>query len=73
MFICCNESGDIVGTDCVTGLVRYDAEGEFLEHTYYCKDSRNGFRLAMYTESLLSLPWHKQVKRVSYIFSFTVF
>ncbi|RHN79377.1 putative F-box domain, galactose oxidase/kelch, beta-propeller, F-box associated interaction [Medicago truncatula] len=54
--VCCTTSGDIVGTDSRTGLVRYDEEGEFLEHTYYCKDSRNGFRLAMYTESLLSLP-----------------
>jgi len=54
--VCCTKSGDIVGTNCCTGLVRYDEEGEFLEHSYYCKDSRNGFRLAMYTESLLSLP-----------------
>lgn len=54
--VCCTTSGDIIGTDSRTGLVRYDEEGEFIEHFYYCKDSRNGFRLAMYTESLLSLP-----------------
>ena len=54
--VCCTKSGDIVGTDYRTGWVRYDDKGEFLEHIYYCIDSRNEFRLAMYTESLLSLP-----------------
>ncbi|KEH41831.1 putative F-box domain-containing protein [Medicago truncatula] len=54
--VCCTKSGDIVGTDGCTGLVRYDNEGEFLEHNDYCKDSENGFGLVVYTESLLSLP-----------------
>ncbi|KEH41839.1 F-box protein interaction domain protein [Medicago truncatula] len=53
--ICCTKTGDIIGTNSRTGLIKYDDEGEFLEHNYYCKDS-SGFRLAMYTESLLSLP-----------------
>jgi hypothetical protein len=55
--VCCTKSGDIVGTDGCTGLVRYDDdEGEFLEHNYYCKDSDNVFGLVVYTESLLSMP-----------------
>ena len=35
--------------------MRYDDKGVFVEHIYYCKESRNEFRLAMYTESLFSL------------------
>jgi F-box interacting protein len=49
------KSGDIIGTDGGTGLVKYNDKGEILEHNSYCEDAR-GFRLAMYTESLLSLP-----------------
>jgi len=53
--ICCTKTGDIIGTNGGTGLIKYDNEGEFLEHNCYCKDARHGFRLAMYTESLFSL------------------
>jgi F-box interacting protein len=51
--ICCRKSGDIIGTSSRTGLIRYDDEGEYLEHTYYCKGSTY---VSIYTESLLSLP-----------------
>jgi len=51
--ICCTKSGDIIGTSSRTGLIRYDDEGEFLEHTYYYKGSTC---MSIYTESLLSLP-----------------
>jgi len=53
--LCCTKSGDIIGTD-GRGLVKYDDNGQFLEHHSYCNNpSRWGFA-AMYTKSLLSLP-----------------
>jgi len=54
--VCCTKSGDIIGTDGLTGLVKYNEKGELLKHNIYsCKDA-HGFKLAMYTESLFSLP-----------------
>jgi hypothetical protein len=58
--VCCTKSGDIVGTNRPSGLVRYDDKGEFLGHNYYSESSQHAFRLAMYTESLLSLPSDSQ-------------
>ncbi|RHN52061.1 putative F-box domain, galactose oxidase/kelch, beta-propeller, F-box associated interaction [Medicago truncatula] len=53
--ICCTKSGDIIGTDGTAGLVRYDENGQFLEYSSYCIEDC-GSRVAVYTESLLSLP-----------------
>jgi len=53
--ICSTISGDIIGTDGGTELVKYDDKGQLLEHRSYYNDAR-GTRVAMYTESLLSLP-----------------
>ncbi|CAK8563584.1 unnamed protein product [Lathyrus sativus] len=53
--ICCTKSGKIIGTDGGTGLVKYDEKGDFLEHRLYCNNPCQ-FQVAMYTESLLSLP-----------------
>jgi len=53
--ICCTKSGDIIGTDGIGGLVMYDENGQFLEHSSYCREGC-GSRVAVYTESLLSLP-----------------
>ncbi|PNX99672.1 F-box/kelch-repeat protein [Trifolium pratense] len=52
--ICCTKSGDIIGTDGHTQLLKYDDKGQVIEHYSYNK--RGGSQLAMYTESLLSLP-----------------
>ncbi|GAU41602.1 hypothetical protein TSUD_196720 [Trifolium subterraneum] len=52
--ICCTKSGDIIGTDRHTELMKYDDKGQLIEHYSYNK--RGGCQLAMYTESLLSLP-----------------
>ncbi|CAJ2659240.1 F-box/kelch-repeat protein [Trifolium pratense] len=49
------KSGDIVATDGLTGFAKYNDEGELLGHHFYCYDPY-GFDVAMYTESLLSLP-----------------
>jgi len=48
-------SVDIIGTDGTTGLVKYDENGQLLEHSFYCKED-NRSRVAVYAESLLSLP-----------------
>jgi F-box interacting protein len=51
----CTKSGDIVGTNSYSTLVKYNAhEGQFLEHHYYNDLYR--YKVVMYTESLLSLP-----------------
>jgi len=53
--ICCTKSGDIIGRDGGTKrLVKYDDNGQLLEHCSNCKDSFDGY--TMYTDSLLSLP-----------------
>ena len=51
----CTVSGDIIGTNGGTELVKYDDKGRFLEHRPYCNDP-GGSQVALYTESLLSLP-----------------
>ena len=53
--ICCTKSGDIIGTNGIAGLVRYDEKGQFLEHSSYCEEDC-GSRVAVYSESLFSLP-----------------
>jgi len=53
--ICCTKSGDIIGSDGTAGLVKYDENGQFFEHISYCIEDC-GSRVAVYTESLLSLP-----------------
>ncbi|RHN64195.1 hypothetical protein MtrunA17_Chr4g0066441 [Medicago truncatula] len=53
--ICRTKSGDIIATDGEVGLVKYDEKGQFLEYTSYYKENCTS-RVAMYTESLLSLP-----------------
>ncbi|PNY17036.1 F-box/kelch-repeat protein [Trifolium pratense] len=49
------KSGDIVGIDYHTGLLKYNDEGQLLGHSSYC-NNQYGLQVAMYTESLLSLP-----------------
>jgi hypothetical protein len=49
------KSGDIVGTDDCTGLVKYNDERELLGHCSYCNNP-HGFQVAVYTECLLSPP-----------------
>ncbi|KAK2412176.1 F-box/kelch-repeat protein [Trifolium repens] len=52
--ICFTKSGDIIGTDNEVGLIKYNDKGQHLE---YRRDFDNLVRLvAVYTESLLSLP-----------------
>ncbi|PNY08796.1 F-box/kelch-repeat protein [Trifolium pratense] len=53
--ICSTKSGDIIGSQGGTRLVKYNDRGELLEHLSYSY-SPHGFQAAMYTESLLSLP-----------------
>ncbi|KAK7292357.1 hypothetical protein RIF29_08135 [Crotalaria pallida] len=53
--ICTTGSGDIVGLDGKTGLVKCNAQGQLLEHRSYCVD-RHGCQAVAYTESLLQLP-----------------
>jgi hypothetical protein len=57
----CTKSGDIVGTNSYSTLVKYNAhEGQFLEHHYYNDLYR--YKVVMYTESLLSLPDNEQAQ-----------
>jgi len=53
--ICSTKSGDVIGTNGGTGLVKYDGNGELLENCSYYNEPC-GPLVAMYTESLLSLP-----------------
>ncbi|XP_058759164.1 F-box/kelch-repeat protein At3g06240-like [Vicia villosa] len=53
--ICYTRSGEIIGTDGHTGLVKYDDKGQLLEHRSYSND-REGSQVVVYIESLLSLP-----------------
>lgn len=53
--LCCTKHGDIVGTDDGGGLVKYDKNGQFLEHHSYTNDDLTR-QMTMYIESLLSLP-----------------
>ncbi|KAK7259206.1 hypothetical protein RIF29_24806 [Crotalaria pallida] len=52
---CSTKSGDIVGIDDSTVLVKCNAEGQILEQHSY-SDDPHGCEVVMYTESLLSLP-----------------
>jgi F-box interacting protein len=51
--LCCTKSGDIVGRDSRTGLMKYDNKRQLLEHHSYCND-QSGSQMIMYTESLFS-------------------
>ncbi|RHN40014.1 putative F-box domain-containing protein [Medicago truncatula] len=51
------KSGDIIGTDSGHGLVKYNNKGQLLE---YLKMNPNASEVAMYTESLLSLPGDRE-------------
>ncbi|CAJ2634486.1 unnamed protein product [Trifolium pratense] len=53
--LCSTKSGDIIGTYDSAELIKYNDKGEFLEHTAYCNDSGTS-QMALYVESLLSLP-----------------
>ncbi|XP_058759180.1 F-box/kelch-repeat protein At3g06240-like [Vicia villosa] len=53
--ICCTNRGDIIGTYGSTGLVKYDDKGQLLEHLSYGV-AQYGSQVAVYVESLLSLP-----------------
>ncbi|ESW26158.1 hypothetical protein PHAVU_003G095700 [Phaseolus vulgaris] len=54
--ICSTKSGDIVGKDGNNGLVKCNSEGQLLEHRSY-SNCRSHSLVAVYTESLLSLPY----------------
>ncbi|CAJ2634485.1 unnamed protein product [Trifolium pratense] len=57
--ICSTKSGDIIGTNSHTGLEKYNDRGLMLEyHSYF--NGRCGWEVALYTESLLSLPNNEQ-------------
>jgi hypothetical protein len=47
---------DIIGTNCVNLLVKYNDKGQLLGHHYYRDNLESSSRVVMYTESLLSLP-----------------
>ncbi|XP_027331899.1 F-box/kelch-repeat protein At3g23880-like [Abrus precatorius] len=53
--ICYSKSGDIIGIDGSTGLVKCNDRGQLLEHCTF-GDNVHGRDVAMYTESLLPLP-----------------
>ncbi|KAK7363683.1 hypothetical protein VNO77_05834 [Canavalia gladiata] len=54
-----NTTGDIVGVDGRTGLVKCDHNGQLLEHCIF-GDEAYGWDAVIYTESLLQLPGHHQ-------------
>jgi len=55
--ICSTKSGDIVARNGENELLKYNDEGQLLEHESYWFDQlETGFQVTMYTESLLSLP-----------------
>ncbi|AES95212.2 hypothetical protein MtrunA17_Chr5g0406091 [Medicago truncatula] len=53
--ICSTKSGDIIGTEDGWRLVKYNDKGQLIEWHYY-SSSTHGTEVALYTESLLSLP-----------------
>ncbi|XP_045831787.1 F-box only protein 8-like [Trifolium pratense] len=57
---CCTKSGDIIGRDLDNGLVKFDNKGQLLEHSSYFKGEHRESRVAMYTESLFSLPGNSE-------------
>jgi len=56
--ICSTKCGHIIGTN-GTGLVKYDGNGQLLQNRSYYNDPC-GPLVAMYTESLLSLPGNSE-------------
>jgi len=70
--ICSTKSGDIVGKDGNNGLVKYNSEGQLLEHRSY-RNGRGDSLVAVYTESLLSLPYDgDQGKNTTMVYSDTI-
>ncbi|GAU26306.1 hypothetical protein TSUD_56040 [Trifolium subterraneum] len=57
--LCCTKSGDIVGTYGYFKLMKYNDVGQLLGCCSYF-NNQYGFQVAMYTESLLSLPGDTQ-------------
>nr|KYP58174.1 F-box/kelch-repeat protein At3g06240 family [Cajanus cajan] len=53
--ICYTKSGDIVGTNAGARLTKCDVNGVLLEHRFY-RTGSSGSKVAVYKESLLSLP-----------------
>ncbi|KAL5175193.1 F-box/kelch-repeat protein [Glycine soja] len=53
--VCSTKSGDIVGTNVIPGLMKCNDKGELQELRTYC-DSPYPSEVAVYTESLFSLP-----------------
>ncbi|KAL5066738.1 hypothetical protein RYX36_017625 [Vicia faba] len=53
--LCRTKSGDIVGTDHGSGLVKYDKNGQFFEQHFYTNNDLR-CQVTTYIESLLSLP-----------------
>ncbi|KAH1060568.1 hypothetical protein GLYMA_02G158600v4 [Glycine max] len=63
--ICYTRSGDLVGKEANGGLVKFNDKGQLQKHQFYHKD-RIGSSIAIYTESLLSLPcFSKQAEEVN--------
>jgi hypothetical protein len=61
--ICSTKSGDIIGTNGYTGLEKYNDQGQLLEYNSYFKfNSKCGWQVALYIESLLSLPDNEQAQ-----------
>ncbi|GAU41608.1 hypothetical protein TSUD_196780 [Trifolium subterraneum] len=54
--ICSTKSGDIIGSDDGKILAKYNDRGELIEHISYSYRPQDECQVAMYTESLLSLP-----------------
>ena len=54
--ICSTKSGDIIGTDGRAGLTKCNNEGQLLEYRSYSNSSRGQHQVAVYSDSLLSLP-----------------
>ncbi|KAI4345540.1 hypothetical protein L6164_012653 [Bauhinia variegata] len=55
MPICHTKCGDTVGKDGRNGLLKFNHNGVLLEHREFCLD-QHGCQVALYTESLLTLP-----------------
>ncbi|XP_045832789.1 F-box/kelch-repeat protein At3g06240-like [Trifolium pratense] len=57
--ICSTKTGDIISANGLTELAKYNDQGQLLEHHSYF-DDRHGCEVALYLESLLSLPDNEQ-------------
>lgn len=60
--ICSTKNGDIVGTDNHSVLAKCNDKGQMQEERPYCELDSFGLQLAVYTESLLSLPCNSVTK-----------